>query len=221
MTSADSQDTAKAAVLHELRKRIRRGELVPGAAIRQEAVARALGVSRSPVREALLMLQSEGMATYERNKGYVVAALDSGDIRDTYQLRGLLEAEAIRQGTGRIGDREEAAMKVLLDKMADRTPEHEDELIRLNTDFHFALFGAADNRRLTTLLRQIWDSCDRYRALYYSRQRVLDQVKIEHGQIYEACLARDAGALIQLHEEHRNGCLAVVEKVYDLGGQEP
>ena len=221
MTSVDSQDTAKAAVLHELRKRIRRGELVPGAAIRQEAVARALGVSRSPVREALLMLQSEGMATYERNKGYVVAALDSGDIRDTYQLRGLLEAEAIRQGTGRIGDREEAAMKVLLDKMADRTPEHEDELIRLNTDFHFALFGAAENRRLTTLLRQIWDSCDRYRALYYSRQRVLDQVKIEHGQIYEACLARDARALIQLHEEHRNGCLAVVEKVYDLGGQEP
>jgi DNA-binding GntR family transcriptional regulator len=221
MTSVDSQDTAKAAVLHELRKRIRRGELVPGAAIRQEAVARALGVSRSPVREALLMLQSEGMATYERNKGYVVAALDSGDIRDTYQLRGLLEAEAIRQGTGRIGDREEAAMKVLLDKMADRTPEHEDELIRLNTDFHFALFGAAENRRLTTLLRQIWDSCDRYRALYYSRQRVLDQVKIEHDQIYEACLARDARALIQLHEEHRNGCLAVVEKVYDLSGQEP
>jgi DNA-binding GntR family transcriptional regulator len=218
MTTTDSQDTAKAAVLHELRKRIRRGELVPGAAIRQEAVAKALGVSRSPVREALLVLQSEGMATYERNKGYVVAALDSADIRDTYQVRGLLEAEAIRQGAGRIGEREEAAMKVLLDKMAGLTPEHEDELIRLNTDFHFALFGAAENRRLTTMLRQIWDSCDRYRALYYSRQRVLDQVKIEHGQIYEACLARDVSALIQLHEEHRNGCLAVVEKVYDLAG---
>jgi DNA-binding GntR family transcriptional regulator len=216
MIIPDSQDTAKAAVLHELRKRIRRGELVPGAAIRQEAVAKALGVSRSPVREALLVLQSEGMATYERNKGYVVAALDSDDIRDTYQVRGLLEAEAIRQGTSRIGDREEAAMKVLLDKMADLTPEHEDELIRLNTDFHFALFGAADNRRLTAMLRQIWDSCDRYRALYYSRQRVLDQVKIEHDQIYQAFTARDTGALIRLHEEHRNGCLAVVQKVYDL-----
>ena len=71
------------------------------------------------------------------------------------------------------------------------------------------------------MLRRIWDSCDRYRALYYSRQRVLDQVKIEHGQIYEACLARDADALTQLHEEHRNGCLAVVEKMCDLGGQDP
>lgn len=221
MTSPESQDTAKAAVLHELRKRIRRGELVPGAAIRQEAVAKRLGVSRSPVREALLVLQSEGMATYERNKGYVVAALDSNDIRDTYQVRGLLEAEAIRQGISRVGDREETAMKALLGTMADLTPEHEDELIRLNTVFHFMLFSLAENRRLTAMLRQIWDSCDPYRALYYSRQRVLDQVKIEHDQIYEACLARDADALVRLHEEHRNGCLAVVQKVYDPGPELP
>ena len=96
--------TAQAAVLTELRQRIIRGEVAPGQAIRQEVLASELGVSRLPVREALVVLQSERLVDYTQHKGYVVAVLDEQDLLQTHELRDTLESIAIAQAIPQLTD---------------------------------------------------------------------------------------------------------------------
>src|SRR4030088_3543279 len=70
--------------------------LLPGEKVRQVELAERIGVSRSPLRESLRILESEGLLSYEMNRGYVVARLERGDVAELYQMRSLLEHELMR-----------------------------------------------------------------------------------------------------------------------------
>lgn len=196
--------TAQAAVLTELRQRIIRGEVLPGQAIRQEVLASELGVSRLPVREALVVLQSERLVEYTQHKGYVVAVLDEDDLVQTYQLREVLENVAVDQAVEKLTDSTIQAMRQILAEMVDTEPGTKAERIQRNRRFHFALFDASQNMRLTSLLSQLWDACDRYRALYYPETSALDHVfQSGHEQIISAAAARDSAKLKELLTERR------------------
>src|SRR5258705_13989902 len=78
-----------------IRDLIVRRQLLPGEKIGQVELARRLGVSRSPLREALRTLESEGIVTYEKNRGYLVARLDADELAQVYRLRAILEAELL------------------------------------------------------------------------------------------------------------------------------
>src|SRR6202000_2634772 len=80
-----------------LRRALTSGELAPGDKVRQEEIADALGVSLSPVREALAVLEQEGQVTYLPRRGYFVTELDVDDLREIYDLRALLEDRAVRR----------------------------------------------------------------------------------------------------------------------------
>ena len=93
--------TAQEAVLVEVRARILRGDIAPGAPVRQEDLAASLGVSRVPVREALRMLESEGHVTYIPHRGYRVTELDLDDLEEIYHLRALIEDDLARRALAR------------------------------------------------------------------------------------------------------------------------
>lgn len=205
--------TAQAAVLTELRQRIIRGDLPPGQAIRQEILASELGVSRLPVREALVVLQSERLVDYTQHKGYVATTLDKTDLVQTYRLRELLESEAVIQAVPNLTDEDVTAMREILDELAGSRSST--EILELNRDFHFQLFTASRNLRLVSLLRQLWDTCDRYRAIYFSEPESLDRAHREHEEIVQACADRDAERITDVLAQHREGGLSETLRVLD------
>ena len=93
---------ASAAATELIREAIVDGRLPPGQRLKEEELARELGISRTPVREALLILQTEGLVDAAPNRGAVVRSHDADDLEDLYQLRALLEGYAARRAAANI-----------------------------------------------------------------------------------------------------------------------
>lgn len=203
--------TAQAAVLTELRQRIIRGEVAPGQAIRQELLASELGVSRLPVREALVVLQSERLVDYTQHKGYVVAVLDERDLLQTHELRDTLESIAIEQAIPQLSDETVEAMQATLTHIA--STETRIERIERNREFYFLLFSASDNRLLTSLLNQLWDTCDRYRALYYADTPDAENLQRRYEEVLEAIKTRDVESVRTIVSERRERSLSEALRV--------
>lgn len=205
--------TAQAAVLTELRQRIIRGELTPGQAIRQEILASELGVSRLPVREALVVLQSERLVEYTQHKGYIVAVLDEQDLRQTYELRDTLESIAIAQAVPQLTDETIQAMREVLVRISQAESPSRIERIERNREFYFHLFEASGNARLISLLSQLWDTCDRYRALYWSPTPDIARVKQLHDAVIRAVESRDVDRVREILAERRESSLGEALRV--------
>ena len=203
--------TAQAAVLTELRRRIIRGEVAPGQAIRQELLASELGVSRLPVREALVVLQSERLVDHTQHKGYVVAVLDEQDLLQTHELRDTLESIAIAQAIPKLTDDTIQAMRATLDHISPA--ESRIERIERNREFYFLLFSASNNRLLISLLNQLWDTCDRYRALYYADTPDVEHLQRRYETVIRAIETRDVERVRAIVSERRERSLAEALRV--------
>ena len=209
--TASRHVTAQDAVLASLREDIRTGLLAPGDQIVQEALAERYGVSRVPLREALKTLESEGQVTYYPHRGYFVAELSVADLLEVYRLRALLEAEAIRAAVPTLGEDDVAALADLAADIDAASARGDLTAVTIaNRRFHFALFDAAGMPRLSRLLRQLWQATDAYRSLYFQAPSNRERVAAEHAAMVTALRARDAEAVVALHDRHReNSVLAV------------
>ena len=203
--------TATEAVLVELRRMLVTAELAPGAPVRQEALAEALGVSRVPVREALKVLEGEGAVVHEPHKGYVVAELSVDDLVEVYRLRELLEAEAIRVAVPRLGDADLAALAAAADAVEGAARDSDmARMTEANRAFHFLLFDAAGMPRLSRTLRQLWDATDVYRSVYFTGSDNRARVLHDHEELMAALRAHDVRAAVAAQKAHRD---ASVESV--------
>jgi DNA-binding GntR family transcriptional regulator len=144
------QSTGEHAAVY-IRRLIFEGRLRPGERIPQEQIAQALGVSRIPVREALIALEREGWVTIEMHRGAFVNALDEQAARDTYELFGLVYGFAVRRAIGRA--RPDLGEHV--DEIARRITRTDDteEIQRLTIAFHAAIVDAAASPRIKVVLR--------------------------------------------------------------------
>jgi DNA-binding GntR family transcriptional regulator len=203
--------TAEAIAASELRAAIVRGELAPGAKILQEATAQELGISLIPLREALKTLASEGIVTYEPQRGYFVTDLQSERIDELYALRDLLEAEAERIAVGRLNAEAIELMGAQL-RVQERAVAERDavEMIAANRVFHFTLFERCENPWLLRFVAQLWDALDPYRVLSYRRmwlqddERLIpDEILAEHRQVLAALQRGEHEPALQLLREHR------------------
>ncbi|MCW3027208.1 MAG: hypothetical protein JWN81_419 [Solirubrobacterales bacterium] len=210
--------TAEAIAARELRAAIVRGALAPGAKILQEATAQELGISLIPLREALKTLASEGIVTYEPQRGYFVADLQSEGIDELYAVRDLLEAEAERIAVGRLGAEAIELMGAQLRVQGRAVAERDAvEMIAANRVFHFTLFERCENPWLLRFVAQLWDALDPYRVLSYRRmwlqddERLIpDEILAEHRQILTALQRHDHALALQLLREHRERSRAFV-----------
>lgn len=208
------QPTAQDAVLSALREDILAGVLAPGDQLVQESLAERYGVSRVPLREALKMLESEGQVVNHPHRGYFVAELSVGDLREVYHLRGLLERAALEFAVPLLEDSDIDELAALCDEV-DAAAVDADvvAMAEANRRFHFALFDAAGLPRLSRLLRQLWDATDAYRALYYQGAPNRTRVQDEHAHMLDALRRRDIDEVIALHDEHRAHSVAAVESM--------
>lgn len=216
MTEPKRPPTAQEFVLNQLRTAIVRGELAPGAPIRQDALAEKLGVSRVPLREALKILEGEGQVSYLPHRGYSVAELSVADLVEVYRIRQLLESEAVRIAVPQLTAVDEMEIRTALElteaagKSGDVTG-----MTAANREFHFRLFSAAQKPRLLRLIRLLWDNTDAYRAVYYGDAEHRADVAAEHQQIMRAIGQRDAELLVELLDQHRAHAVAALQQLLD------
>ncbi len=137
-------------VASRLRAAILSGAFAPGERLREEQMARALGVSRGPVREALAELERQGLVVINRNRGAVVAQLSRNDLEELYTLRLAIEELAIRRAAEAANPDSIAAMRTLIESMQGALVQGitEQEAAELDLDFHDLIYDAANHRRL-------------------------------------------------------------------------
>jgi DNA-binding GntR family transcriptional regulator len=192
------------AALQMLREQIAAGVLPAGAQLRQELLAREVGVSVAPVREALKTLEAEGQVVYLPRRGYFVASLTLSELVENYRIRDLLEPEAVRQAIPRLGDEQIARMEQSVDEMEDASRRVDLQAFgAANRIFHFTIFESAGMPRLAEFIRILWESTDPYRARYIVEDTYRCRVNTEHRAILETVRLGDSRATLRLLQKHR------------------
>lgn len=200
--------TAQEVVAAALRQAILDRDLRPGQKVRQEEVARRLGVSVIPVREALRVLAGEGQVTYRPRQGYVVTELDLGDLAEVYRLREILEAEAVRVAVPRLADQDLERIETLFGEVsAALAAGRIGDAMKANRRAHFALFEAAGMPILLRHIATLWDSTEAYRALYYTEAPQRERVDAEHRAVALALRERETATVLDLLDAHRRHAL--------------
>lgn len=143
-----------------VREAIVSGLLRPGQALPQHEIAAELQVSHIPVREALRQLQSEGLVTYQANRGVVVATLDAAEVREVYEIRRVLETAALGWAVPKLTDATLARAAELL-AAAEATTDAA-EWGRLDVEFHDVIYDLDDRPRMHALIEGYLRRVDRY-----------------------------------------------------------
>jgi DNA-binding GntR family transcriptional regulator len=195
--------TAQDFVLTAVREAVLTGIFGPGARLRQEELAELFGTSRIPVREALRALEYEGLVTSEPHRGFTVTALDMEDVEEVYDLRVLLEGEAVRLAIPLLTNEDIAELDGLFSSMT--ASDDPDEQLAARERFYLRLFAVAGRPRLLSLivrLRQEVARALRWPTIQYSPSH--------HQQLFEAVKDGDADrAVAQLAAHYRRVALLI------------
>src|SRR5882672_1849141 len=164
----------------ELRERILSGELESGAPLRLEELARSLGTSISPIREAVRKLETLGLAVHVAHRGSRVKELDVDDLRDTYEARLALEPLAVARASGRISPQEVDRARAELENYTIFHERGERPAARAAHDaFHFTLYSASGSEWLVRLIRPAWENSERYRELSIQGPGIVRERQLE------------------------------------------
>lgn len=204
MVVGKDYSTIQDLVLARLRTDILRGTMPPGSWLRQDHLAKEFGVSRMPVREALLRLQIEGYVTLHRHRGAVVRELSAEEVEEIYLIRSALEGFATRLGVPHLKPHDLKQMARCIEHM-ERLQDSQDVAAFLRPDrrFHDVIYGAADRKSLRERIDRLWDNSHRYIRVYFlevpdGRRRAI----VAHRRIWEACSHGDAEEASRLMQEH-------------------
>lgn len=147
-------------------------------------LADKLGVSRTPIREAIRMLEQEGLAITIPRKGAEVAKMTIKDMEDVLQIRGVLEELAARVSCSKITDQELRELRIAMIEFDEQTKEDNVvELAKADVVFHDIIYKAADNPKLLLLLNNLREQMYRYRIEYLKDPRVYGKLLAEHEEI--------------------------------------
>jgi DNA-binding GntR family transcriptional regulator len=201
------------AALERLRESIIMGELTPGTPLRLEDLARSLGMSISPIREAVRQLEALGLAEHVPHHGAKVMGLDVEELRELFSIRLALEGMAVRRAAALFEPEDEASARAALDEYdAARHRGDTRAAVRAHGTFHFALYEAARSSWLLRLIRPAWDSCERYRPVLLAEGTVQDRHEELDVELLSACAAQDpdrAAAALHDHLELASAIYAV------------
>jgi DNA-binding GntR family transcriptional regulator len=182
-------------VYQQLREAILHGRLEPGTVVSQVQLARELGVSRTPLREAVRMLQREGLVAGEANRMVRVAPLSIADVEELYAVRIANEALAIRLTVPGMDAQDDASLDAAIEDLGKLAEAGDVDAWEVrHRDFHTRLVRGGGTR-LRTHLSELYDHAERYRRLYItSHPRAMSIGAAEHEAIVAACHARDGAA---------------------------
>lgn len=204
-----------------LREAILNGRFQSGTRLRQTDLADRLGISRTPIREALGRLQQEGLVELLPGGGVRVALLDLHEAVELYDLREVLDGLAARLGASRAGDAALAKLRKALDRMAGCLERQDaSQWFGAHVAFHDEILRASGNSRLQKLSAVVRLSIRHFHPLLLKTEHRLEDAHREHRGIYEAIAAHDAEAAERLARAHIANAKEIVLKVMAQGGND-
>lgn len=196
-----------------LRELIVNGELTEDVPLRQDELAELLGVSRTPLREAITRLAGEGLVRQDRHKGAVVCRPTATELQEVYEIRELLECHAGRLATEHVTAAGLATLKrVLKDFEAASTTE---ERAQLNTRFHMEMYAMADRGQLTDLVSRMRNRSEFFVRVLFSSPGRNQRAEEDHRQILDALERRDPDAVERTIREHLRHTVTAVTQALD------
>jgi len=193
-------------VHQEVLNRIIRGEIAPGARLKDSELAEELGVSRTPIREALLRLEREGFLTSQKHLGFSVKRLMELEIREVYPLIRLLECSALeaspRPSPEKLRELQEIGLAMKQDQ-ADPL-----QRIELDSAWHAALLAESGNRHRTRILGDLKRILLRYEYAFMRDDRLVSESFAEHSAILQALERGDCHEALALLAAHWERCSA-------------
>jgi DNA-binding GntR family transcriptional regulator len=192
-----------AEIASNLRRLIAEGNLLPGTHLVESDVAEKLGVSRGSLREALCILESEGLVNRLPGRGSFVAKISERDIREIYSLRTIMEKEALRLAVDRITQKDVEDLESILDLMFLAAEEGDNaEVLDLDLKFHERIWEIADHSRLKSYLDEIAVHVRMYVAIQTSQYESLSVGISDHRQLLDAINSGDADTATKIIVEH-------------------
>ncbi|MDX9821737.1 MAG: GntR family transcriptional regulator [Syntrophales bacterium] len=193
MANKHLEKSVRQDIYEKIRDDITFGRLMSGERLTEKKLSDMYKVSRSPIREALRQLESEGLISFERNKGIEVAKLSGKEVAEIYDLRELLEGYAVRRAIGNMTKKDIAYLEDLHRKMVKAAHGADIQTwLHNNSLFHAFFREKADNenmcRLIVTLRRRIY----RYQYMSVSYPRFFENYLEHHATMIKACKNRDA-----------------------------
>jgi DNA-binding GntR family transcriptional regulator len=179
--------------------------LLPGEKIRQVELADRIGVSRSPLREALRTLESEGVVSYEANRGYVVARLEPQDLAEIYRMRALLESDLLRSIDKPGKATLDGLVTVNSEMIAAIRRGDIADVLRANREFHFTIFELSPMTQFRREIHRLWQLSEGYRTWWWRLPDATSRINREHREIIKALRRFDLDALVEVSNAHRVG----------------
>ena len=199
-----TRKTVTASVVDVLREKIISNEIQGGSPLRQDALANQLGVSRIPVREALLQLEAEGLVQFAPHKGAVATRISAKEVDELFGLRAILECDVLNRAMPEMTESDlansESALKEfdeLLNPGADMN-----RWGKLNWKFHKSLYLPAGRERTLNIIGQLHTNCDRYLRMQIKIDADFSRAEAEHHELLEMCRRRDKRAARKCLKEH-------------------
>ncbi|WP_170388144.1 GntR family transcriptional regulator [Ruegeria atlantica] len=187
-------------IYDELKKQILSGERAPGEPLRQDEIARQYGVSKIPVREALMKLEVDGFVLIRKNKGATVREVSATEILNIMDIRVALECKALELSIpNMIASDIELAGTILDDYSKHSDPEQWSDM---NLRFHHALYEPCSNPLLLRMISDLQQRIGPQLRLLVTTVTGLERPQAEHAAILEACRVGDGGKAVELLRKH-------------------
>lgn len=192
-------------VFQTLRQAILRGELEPGERLMEIHLAERLGVSRTPIREAIRKLELEGLVVMIPRRGAVVASITETDLKDVLEVRRALEILAAEVACERITQEQLKELERTAEEFYRlKNTEDVTKLAEADVNFHDIIYEATGNARLISLLNNLREQMYRYRLEYLKDKRSHEQLNQEHRRIYEGIRTGDKKMVAEAVCQHIN-----------------
>jgi len=199
----DSYQPLREAVCETLRDAIRKGILEPGERLMEVQLAEELGISRTPVREAIRKLEQEGYVIMMPRRGTYVADISAGDIKEIFEIRSALESLAAGLAARRIEPDELETLQNLLLEIEGYIAKNDiEKIVETDIKFHGLLYQVSRNDRLVNIISNLKEQLARFRTLSMSYPGRLQETLEEHSEMVEAIANGDASAARDAAEHH-------------------
>ncbi len=212
----DSYKPLREVVFESLREAIIQGILKPGERLMELQLAEELGVSRTPVREAIRKLELEGFVVMIPRKGAYVAGITYKDITEVFEVRAALESLAAGLAAERITDEELDKLERSVVQIGEVVDNDLEAIVRYDTEFHEIIYKASRNKRLKAIVLNLHEQIQRFRMTTLAQPGRTKHALEEHKKIVDAISERNVELASALAGEHianaENSLLSAIEE---------
>jgi DNA-binding GntR family transcriptional regulator len=203
-------------VFETLKDAILKGKLEPKERLMEIQLAEQLGVSRTPVREAIRKLELEGLVIMEPRKGAYVSDISYEDIIDTLEVREALETYAVRLAIEKNGTEKVIELEKLNEEFKKAFEEDDiQRMVYLDTTIHNNILALSGNKKLISFMDALNEIMQRFRLIYFNESYNPEVIIVEHYEVFQAIKAGDKEGAVQAMENHLCSLKDDIKKVYN------